>query len=522
MQQTAQEPTHTILLIESDPAQLRLTTELIGEQSDRSTATSSTPCRQLMTATNLSEAQSKINDEAPTLILADMESVCGVGGVEALTRAAPNAKLISLSGQGALSTAIDAMRAGAWDFLIKPLGKATVQKRITEATHAFKRDLKQKHSHAIAIQSEDLSIPRNKIGSASVALSTVAPASFEGFCGSSPVMRALYEQIARIAPSSAPVFITGESGTGKEVCAEALHNRSGRRDKPFVAINCSAIPKDLMESELFGHCKGSFTGAVQDHPGAAEQADGGTLFLDEIGDMDLSLQAKLLRFIQTGSIRRVGDVGTRQINTRIICATHRDPQKAVDAGTFREDLFYRLHVLPISVPPLRVRQGDILSLASQFLAEFAQEENRRFSSFTPQSEACLSHYHWPGNVRELQNVIRHTVVMNDGHSIDQDMLPASLKSSSVSHPIAIPGTNSATSAVEFASLSTATPVDQTCLPYWQQEQSIIETALVKYGGNISRAAAALEISPSTIYRKRQSWMHKTPDGGFLETNVQGL
>lgn len=515
MQQTAQETSHTILLIESDPAQLRVTAELIAEHARTLPGALRDPSTQLITASSLTEAQSKINDESPTIILADMESVCGVGGVEALNRAAPDAKLISLSGQGALSTAIDAMRAGAWDFLIKPLGRATVQKRITEAAHAFKRDLKQKEKRSKISEFSSPIFGFEK----TTAMPTVEPdtSGFEGFCGSSSVMSALYRQISRIAPSAAPVFITGESGTGKEVCAEALHKQSGRGDKPFVAINCSAIPKDLMESELFGHCKGAFTGAIADHPGAVEQSDGGTLFLDEIGDMDLALQAKLLRFIQTGTVRRVGDVQLRKVDVRIVCATHRNPQKAVDQGSFREDLFYRLHVLPISVPPLRVRDDDILSLARKFLEEFSAEENRRFTCFTAQSEACLSHYHWPGNVRELQNVIRHTVVMNDGIAVDRDMLPDALKSSAVANVENTHAVDIAPAKAPYSMRSEAT--GDSCLPFWQQEQSIIETALVRYGGNISRAAAALEISPSTIYRKRQSWMEKMDAPGQSQSMV---
>lgn len=522
MQHTAQELSHTILLIESDPAQRRVTADIITNHIPSLSGASRDITSQLITAKDLSEAQSKINDQIPTIILADMESVSGVGGVEALNRAAPDAKLISLSGQGALSTAIDAMRAGAWDFLIKPLGRATVQKRITEAAQAFKRDLKQREKRTKISQ---LSTPIFRMGQESVTPKTTQaietsgepsgePSGFEGFCGASLVMTALYRQIGRVAPSAAPVFITGESGTGKEVCAEALHNQSGRGSKPFVAINCSAIPKDLMESELFGHCKGAFTGAFSDHPGAVEQADGGTLFLDEIGDMDLALQAKLLRFIQTGTVRRVGDVQLRQVDVRIVCATHRDPQKAVDQGNFREDLFYRLHVLPIAVPPLRKREDDILALARKFLQEFSLEENRKFTHFTAQSEACLAHYHWPGNVRELQNVIRHTVVMNDGISVDRNMLPDTLKSSAVSDMASLSGLNAVSTNASYSQSKNA--VNKNCLPFWQQEQSIIETALVRYDGNISRAAAALEISPSTIYRKRQSWMEKMQQPGSAQ------
>lgn len=505
MQHTEHEFPNSILLVEGDEVQQRTIVALINDFIARLSGQAST----LAIASDLEEARQIIASTMPAIILADMESVCGIQGVETLTNAAPRAKLISLSGRGALSSAIDAMRAGAWDFLIKPCGKSTLQKRIAEALSAHQKDckraLKSKRAKE-ALVKRSIKSPSGKV---SARETTATEQAFEGFCGRSAAMLELYQQIDRVAPSTAPVFITGESGTGKEVCAEALHGRSGRGDKPFVALNCSAIPKDLMESELFGHCKGAFTGAVADHPGAAEQADGGTLFLDEIGDMDLALQAKLLRFLQTGTVRRIGDIRTRQVNVRIICATHRDPYKAIADRRFREDLFYRLHVLPIFVPPLRVRKDDVLLLANQFLKSYVKEEGRAFKSFSPQSEACLKHYHWPGNVRELQNVVRHTIVMNDGPAIESHMLPESMRSSSVFTPTLDASVKSMMAGSTADDQADETAKRRECLPFWQQEQSIIEAAVTQYDGNISRAAAALEISPSTIYRKRQSWLNQS-------------
>jgi two-component system repressor protein LuxO len=505
MQHIEHEFSNSILLVEGDKVQQRTIGSLVNEFLAKQSGQIGT----LAIASDLEEARQIIASEMPAIILADMESVCGIQGVEALTNVAPHAKLISLSGRGALSSAIDAMRAGAWDFLIKPCGKSTLQKRIAEALTAHQKDCKRARK---AMRAKEALMKRSEKcagGKISASDTRTTEQTFEGFCGRSAAMLELYQQIERVAPSTAPVFITGESGTGKEVCAEALHERSGRGDKPFIALNCSAIPKDLMESELFGHCKGAFTGAVSDHPGAAEQADGGTLFLDEIGDMDLALQAKLLRFLQTGTVRRIGDIRTRAVNVRIICATHRDPYQAIADKRFREDLFYRLHVLPIFVPPLRVRKDDVLLLANRFLQSYVKEEGRAFKSFSPQSEACLKHYHWPGNVRELQNVVRHTIVMNDGPAIESHMLPESMRSSSVSAP--------AKGTTVKSMMAGSTADDQTdetfkkreCLPFWQQEQSIIEAAVSRYDGNISRAAAALEISPSTIYRKRQSWLNQS-------------
>ena len=309
---------------------------------------------------------------------------------------------------------------------------------------------------------------------------------FESFIGTSDGMLALYDQIVRVAPSKAPVFITGESGTGKEVCAQALHVRSNCAKGPFIALNCGAIPRELMESEIFGHVKGAYTGAHDDRAGAAELAHGGTLFLDEICEMDIGLQAKLLRLIQTGTVRRVGDTKERAVDVRFICATNRNPKAAVAAGSFREDLFYRLHVLPLCLPPLRERAGDVALLAQAFLARFAEEEGRAFCGFDAEAARLLETYPWPGNVRELQNVIRRVVVLHDGAEVRAEMLALPLSSASDADPLPLVSSPS---------------ID----PFWRQEQKIIERALKAHGGNAARAAAALEISPSTIYRKLQAW-----------------
>jgi two-component system repressor protein LuxO len=304
-------------------------------------------------------------------------------------------------------------------------------------------------------------------------------------------MQFVYEQIGRISASSAPVFITGESGTGKDVCAEALHAKGPRFGKRLVAINCAAIPRDLMESELFGVARGAFTGAHDDRKGAAELADGGTLFLDEIGEMDLSLQSKLLRFLQTGTLSRVGEAGVRQVDVRVICATNRNPMQLISEKKFREDLFYRLHVLPIHLPPLRQRPTDIMVLARHFLARYSAEERKNFSGFAGDVAGLLTSAEWKGNVRQLQNLVRRLVVMCDGEEITMPMLRAADIESQGLAPVAEPAPRSERR--------------QAILPMWQQEQRIIEDAIASFSGNVSLAAAALEISPSTIYRKRQGW-----------------
>ncbi|MCD7059207.1 sigma-54-dependent transcriptional regulator [Pelagibacterium xiamenense] len=387
-------------------------------------------------------------------------------GVSRLAQLADGALLIALSDGASVSSAVGAMQAGAHDFLAKPIGGQALAARLEE--------LGQRHGKARALACD-------------VAKGTEA--DFEGFVGTSPQMRAVYDQIVRIASSSAPVFITGESGTGKDVSAEALHKRSARADGPFIALNAGAIPRDLLESEMFGAVKGAYTGATQDRKGAVELAHGGTLFLDEIGEMDLSLQSKLLRFLQTGTITRVGDAKALDVDVRIVCATNRNPMQLVTDKKFREDLFYRLHVLPIHLPPLRQRPADIMTLANCFLKRFAAEENKQFSGFDSEVADLFVAREWPGNVRQLQNLVRRIVVMFDGGLVTPEMANAA--------DIEARGHMGAA-----APASTATPE---VLPMWQQEQKIIEDALAAFGGNIARAAAALEISPSTIYRKKLNW-----------------
>jgi DNA-binding NtrC family response regulator len=358
----------------------------------------------------------------------------------------------------------------------------------------------------------------------------LARSRFHGFIGSSLAMQGVYRIIESAASSRATVFVTGESGTGKEVCAEAIHRQSPRRDNPFVAINCGAIPKELMESEIFGHVKGAFTGAVADRDGAAARANGGTLFLDEICEMELGLQTKLLRFIQTGTFQKVGGTKLDKVDLRILCATNRDPLREVEEGRFREDLYYRLHVIPIHLPPLREREDDVLSIAQQFLLDYAAEEGKNFLRFHPDVEQVFRAYSWPGNVRQLQNVIRNVVVLHDGEQVLPSMLPSPLNQSAQSlHPQQRPQAQGLTqgsgqgsshgmvlengngfgqhAAPGFTAVMVqpVAPEPRPVRPLWQVEKEAIEEAIAACDGNIPRAAALLEISASTIYRKRMAW-----------------
>jgi two-component system repressor protein LuxO len=305
------------------------------------------------------------------------------------------------------------------------------------------------------------------------------------------------------------VFITGESGTGKELCAEAIHKESERKNNAFVAINCAAIPRDLMESEIFGHVKGAFTGAHLTRQGAASSANGGTLFLDEICDMDTDLQTKFLRFIQTGSYQPVGSSELKKADIRFICATNKDPLKEVAAGRFREDLYYRLHVIPITLPSLRKRDADVMMIARKFLIEYSEEEGKHFKDFMPETESVFLAYNWPGNVRQLQNVMRNIVVLNDGESVMPEMLPPPLNTF---HP-QITHSNEGAPMKPSSFTTSSTQKYQTILPNSVDnirpladiEREIIERSIDLCNGNIPKAAIHLGISASTIYRKKQNW-----------------
>jgi two-component system repressor protein LuxO len=458
-------PTGRMLLIEGDAAQARLMATALVQSLAQAPA--------IVRVGGGRQAAEMLRAESFDIILADLASLADFStstdeAVARLVRLADGALVVAISDGASVSAAVSAMRAGAHDYVAKPLNGLALANRIGE--------LAERHGKARTLGLEACP-PRNI-------------ADFAGFIGSSSAMQFVYEQIGRVATSSAPVFITGESGTGKDVCAEALHAMGPRAGKRLVAINCAAIPRDLMESELFGVARGAFTGAHEDRKGAAELADGGTLFLDEVGEMDLSLQSKLLRFLQTGTLSRVGEAGVRKVDVRVICATNRNPMQLISEKKFREDLFYRLHVLPIHLPPLRQRPSDVMQLAQHFLERYASEEHKRFAGFSAEAAAALTAADWPGNVRQLQNLIRRLVVMFDGGEIGRDMLTAADIESRTAAP-----------SEPSPRLERRAGV----LPMWQQEQRIIEDAIASFGGNISLAAAALEISPSTIYRKRQSW-----------------
>jgi two-component system repressor protein LuxO len=347
-----------------------------------------------------------------------------MSGLDVLARMAEfetRCPVVVITAHGSIKLAVDAMRAGAADFLVKPFN---AQRLKVALANLFER---------LAIEAAPPAARATGRATARAAEDLEAQKPTMDFIGRSSAMRNVYRIIEAAAPSKASVFVTGESGTGKELAAEAIHRSGPRRDRPFVAMNCAAVPRELMESEIFGHVKGAFSGAVADRDGAATLANGGTLFLDELCDMNLDLQAKLLRFLQDESFRKVGGTELIKVDLRFICATNKEPLEEVAAGRLREDLYYRLHVIPIHMPPLRDRGDDVIEIAEHMLAAAALEEGKSFERLSEDVKSVFCTYNWPGNVRQLRNVIRNIVVMNEGGTVRLDMLPPPLDRLVVPH-----------------------------------------------------------------------------------------
>jgi two-component system repressor protein LuxO len=437
------------------------------------------------TVETMATARSALDGDLPDAVLLDLQLPDGNGldllhGLRASGTMVPT---VVLTGNGSVQRAVDAMQAGAIDFLMKPCAADKLTDAVGQAVARWTPSDRDAPADPGAAQTDR------------------GPS---GFIGESLAMRNVFALIDSAAASAAPVFITGESGTGKELCARAIHEGGPRRNGPFVPLNCAAIPRELIESEIFGHRKGAFTGAVENREGAASLADGGTLFLDEICEMDLELQAKLLRLVQQGTFKRVGDTHEREVDIRFVCATNRDPVAEVRAGRFREDLYYRLHVVPLAVPPLRERSSDVRVLAERFLADFATVEGKAFQGFTEDAMAALERYDWPGNVRELENVVRSVTVLNRGAAVTADMLPSHIRQAGPAPERARPeGAANATGADASPDVA-----DVLVQPLDRLEILAIDAAIDRFDGNITRAAQALNISTSTIYRKKQSWRRR--------------
>jgi two-component system, repressor protein LuxO len=406
-------------------------------------------------------------DRVPDAVLLDLrlpdeDGLSVLRRVKAAHRELP---MIILTAHATVPDAVEAMKHGAYDFIMKPIDKARLRITVKNATEMFR--LRRK-LHELEERNEKR-------------------VKFEGLIGVSAPMQAIYTVIENVSPTDVTILVTGESGTGKELIARAIHTRSRRKDGPFVALNCAAIPRDLLESELFGHEAGAFTGAKGRRIGCCEEANAGTLFLDEIGEMDINLQAKMLRFLQERSIRRVGDNKTIRVDVRIVAATNRDPLEEIREGRFREDLYYRLNVVPIVVPPLRERAEDVPVLAMHFLQKFSAQSGKAFSGFTSTAMRQLMLYGWPGNVRELENTTERMVVLNPPPEIDETMLPANVKL--------------ADGGALDVDVQDVDATNENVLPFVEVEKRAIENALRACNGNVAQAARRLGLGQATLYRK---------------------
>jgi two-component system, repressor protein LuxO len=342
----------------------------------------------------------------PDAVLIDLQLPDGSGFdlMRRLRQAGVDAAFIVITVNASVKAAVEAMREGAMDFIVKPYSRARLQVTLDNA-------LETRRLRA------ELEAARAQLGRG----------SFFGFVGSSPAMQAVYRTIESVAGSKASVFITGESGTGKELAADAIHRASPRAGKPFVALNCAAIPRDLLESEIFGHVKGAFTGATDNRLGAAKQADGGTLFLDEVAEMEPDIQVKFLRALEQRSFRRLGGKKEVEVDIRVVAATNKNIEDALRDGKLRDDLYHRLAVIPMHLPPLRERGGDVQLLAEEFLRRFAKEQGKAVSALSEGAIEYISTYRWPGNVRELKNAIERAVILARGPTIEvSDLQPRHL------------------------------------------------------------------------------------------------
>jgi len=401
-----------------------------------------------------------LKEETPDAVLTDlkMPGMDGMTLVRRILAKEPKPVCILLTAYGDVETAVEAMKAGAYDFLTKPvnldrlevlLKRAIRTQRLEESNQRLQKELNSKYG-------------------------------LDQIIGQSPNMETVFDIIRQVAPSKATVLIQGESGTGKELVAHALHRLSPRAENPFVAVHCAALSDTLLESELFGHEKGSFTGASEMRKGRFELADGGTLFLDEIGEIEPATQIKLLRVLEERSFERVGGMNRVEVDTRLLAATNRNLKRMVEEGTFREDLYFRLNVVQLTLPPLRDRRQDLPLLLNHFLLQFCQENAKELEGFTPDALETLTRYSWPGNIRELRNVVERMVVLARGSKLTLRDVPVEVKEDGPDKPT--------------GALKNATSMQQA-------EKQMIKQALLDQKGNRTRAAEQLGISRRTLHRK---------------------
>lgn len=414
---------------------------------------------EVLTAEDGTVGLQKALTEVVDLVITDLR-MPGVGGQELLRRVTsetPGVPVIVLTGHGTVETAVEAMRMGAYDFLTKPLDLDRLSLLVKRALQ--NRELVLQHRELMEqLQSDKV---------------------FEHIIGKSPAMEHLFEMIKKVAPTRASVLITGESGVGKELIASAIHNLSPRKDRNYIKVHCAALAESLLESELFGHEKGAYTGATSLKRGRFELADGGSIFLDEIGEINQNLQIKILRVLQERQFERVGGEKSITVDTRLITATNRDLEKEVADGAFRSDLYYRLNVVHLHVPPLRERKEDLPLMIDAFLKEFTEENAKVITSIEPKARAALYAYDWPGNIRQLRNCLESAVVMSSDNTIRLADLPEPIREAEQTAAIRI----------------------QIGTPLAEAEQHIILETLAAYKGNKSKTADILGIGRKTLHRK---------------------
>lgn len=401
----------------------------------------------------------------PDVVLLDI-MLPGLDGIETLKRIKAfdeNLPVIMLSAQGSIEVAVDSLKFGAYDYFTKPIDQQKLELAIKNAIKSY--DLTKE------IQNLKENVKQTY--------------SFDNIISADGKMQDVFKLVSKVLDNDISVLIYGESGTGKELIARAIHYNGKRKDKPFIAVNCASIPRELLESELFGHERGSFTGAHQRKLGKFEVARGGTIFLDEVGELEMVLQAKLLRVIQQKEFERVGGTEIIKTDVRIISATNKDLKKAVENKEFREDLFYRLNSFPIHIPPLRQRKGDILILAEHFLKKFNEKLGKNCKGFTRRALKLIYDYSWPGNVREMENTIERCLIISEGDNIDVDDLPPHIR------------TEDYPANFDFAGPLFA---DDTVIPFEKLKEEAIRHALKVTNGNIVEAAKKLQLGRATIYR----------------------
>ena len=440
----------------------------------------------IVLASDGSEALERV-DETIDVVVTDLR-MPRIDGMEVLRRMAerhPAIPVIMITAHGTVDNAVEALKVGAFDYIQKPYDKELIRLTLEKA-------IKQAAANR--------ETPRSLRGE-------TASGRF-GLIGESTEMTAIYDAIEKVADTRSTVLITGESGTGKELVAKALHEQSGRSDRPFIKINCAAIPKNLMESEMFGYEKGAFTGAHTSKPGRFELADGGTLFLDEIGEIPVEMQVKLLRAIQESEFERVGGIKTLKVDVRLITATNRDLEREVKDGNFREDLYYRLNVVPLKLPPLRERRGDIPLLVHHIIQKFNEEHNKGIERISDEALKKLSERNWPGNIRELENVLERTILFCSGSVIEVDSLPAEQPSDNPRTESVSEGSSVAEPLTGDTSLKDIVRAKTS-----EVERELITQALDETGGNVTQAAKLLKISRKSLQMKMKEFGLRDRENG---------